>query len=85
MAGLNISTHIMLEDRLVEILGTKFECVDEGFGRNPPDELQRQPDDFFQNLHLHIQTLFQESLPNGLPVIISLDFKKRGIASVNFF
>ena len=32
----NIIDGIMLEDRLVEILGTKFECVDEGFGRNRP-------------------------------------------------
>lgn len=29
----NIIDGIMLEDRLVEILGTKFECVDEGFGK----------------------------------------------------
>lgn len=30
----NIIDGIMLEDRLVEILGTKFECVDEGLKKS---------------------------------------------------
>ena len=30
----NILDGIMIEDRLVEILGAKFECVDVGFGKN---------------------------------------------------
>ena len=32
----NILDGIMIEDRLVEILGAKFECVDVGFGKNIP-------------------------------------------------
>lgn len=41
----NIIDGIMLEDRLVEILGTKFECVDEGFGRNRPVDVVIRPED----------------------------------------
>ena len=36
---------IMLEDRLVEILGTKFPCVDEGFGKNRPVDVVIRPED----------------------------------------
>ena len=32
----NIIDGIMLEDKLVEILGAKFRCVDTGFGQNRP-------------------------------------------------
>ena len=32
----NIIDAVMLEDKLVSILGTKFGCVDTGFGRNKP-------------------------------------------------
>ena len=32
----NIIDGIMLEDRLVEILGVRFRCVDTGFGQNTP-------------------------------------------------
>ena len=35
----NILDGIMIEDRLVEILGAKFECVDVGFGKNKPVEV----------------------------------------------
>ena len=41
----NIIDGIMLEDRLVEILGTKFPCVDEGFGRNRPVDVVIRPED----------------------------------------
>ena len=41
----NIIDGIMLEDRLVEILGTKFPCVDEGFGRNCPVDVVIRPED----------------------------------------
>ena len=41
----NINDGIMLEDRLVEILGTKFPCVDEGFGINRPDDVVIRPED----------------------------------------
>ncbi len=30
---------------MVEILGTKFECVDEGFGRNRPVDVVIRPED----------------------------------------
>lgn len=35
----------MLEDRLVEILGAKFPCVDEGFGHNKPVDVVIRPED----------------------------------------
>ena len=41
----NIIDGIMLEDRLVEILGTKFPCVDEGFGKNRPVDVVIRPED----------------------------------------
>ncbi len=41
----NIIDAIMLEDRLVEILGTKFVCVDEGFGQNNPVDVVIRPED----------------------------------------
>ena len=41
----NILDGIMLEDRLVEILGVKFPCVDEGFGRNKPVDVVIRPED----------------------------------------
>ena len=41
----NILDGIMIEDRLVEILGTRFPCVDEGFGRNRPVDVVIRPED----------------------------------------
>jgi spermidine/putrescine transport system ATP-binding protein len=41
----NILPGIMIEDRLVEILGAKFQCVDEGFGRNRPVDVVIRPED----------------------------------------
>ncbi|MDR2043612.1 MAG: ABC transporter ATP-binding protein [Clostridium sp.] len=41
----NIIGATMLEDRLVEILGTQFACVDEGFGRNKPVDVVIRPED----------------------------------------
>jgi spermidine/putrescine transport system ATP-binding protein len=41
----NILNGVMLEDRLVEILGAKFACVDEGFGRNKPVDVVIRPED----------------------------------------
>ncbi|MCI6859074.1 MAG: TOBE domain-containing protein, partial [Eubacterium sp.] len=41
----NIIDGVMLEDRLVEILGTRFPCVDEGFGRNCPVDVVIRPED----------------------------------------
>lgn len=35
----------MIEDRLVEILGARFQCVDEGFGRNYPVDVVIRPED----------------------------------------
>ena len=39
----NIIPGIMLEDKLVEILGAKFPCVDTGFGRNKPVDVVIRP------------------------------------------
>jgi spermidine/putrescine transport system ATP-binding protein len=41
----NILDGIMLEDKLVEILGVKFPCVDVGFGRNKPVDVVIRPED----------------------------------------
>lgn len=41
----NIIDAIMLEDKLVSILGTKFRCVDTGFGRNKPVDVVIRPED----------------------------------------
>jgi spermidine/putrescine transport system ATP-binding protein len=35
----------MLEDKLVNILGTNFVCVDTGFGRNKPVDVVIRPED----------------------------------------
>ncbi len=41
----NIIDGTMLEDRLVEILGVRFPCVDEGFGKNTPVDVVIRPED----------------------------------------
>ena len=41
----NIIRGTMLKDRLVEILGVKFPCVDEGFGTNKPVDVVIRPED----------------------------------------
>lgn len=41
----NIIDSIMVEDRVVNILGTNFPCVDTGFGRNKPVDAVIRPED----------------------------------------
>ena len=41
----NILDGVMIEDRLVEILGAKIPCVDEGFGNNKPVDVVIRPED----------------------------------------
>ncbi len=41
----NIIGATMVQDRLVEILGAKFPCVDEGFGNNTPVDVVIRPED----------------------------------------
>lgn len=41
----NIFPGLMIEDRLVEIFGAKFACVDEGFGQNKPVDVVIRPED----------------------------------------
>ncbi|MEG0355215.1 MAG: ABC transporter ATP-binding protein, partial [Lachnospiraceae bacterium] len=41
----NILPAIMVEDKLVKILGTNFECVDTGFGKNKPVDAVIRPED----------------------------------------
>ncbi len=41
----NIISAIMIEDKLVSILGTRFACVDTGFGRNKPVDVVIRPED----------------------------------------
>ncbi len=41
----NILNGLMIEDRLVEILGVRFSCVDEGFGSNVPVDVVIRPED----------------------------------------
>ena len=41
----NIIDGVMLDDRLVEILGVKMPCVDEGFGKSKPVDVVIRPED----------------------------------------
>lgn len=41
----NIIPATMIEDKLVEILGTRFACVDTGFGSNKPVDVVIRPED----------------------------------------
>lgn len=41
----NIIGATMIRDRLVEILGARFDCVDEGFGENRPVDVVIRPED----------------------------------------
>ena len=41
----NIIGATMIQDRLVEILGARFACVDEGFGKNQPVDVVIRPED----------------------------------------
>lgn len=41
----NILSGLMIKDRLVEILGVKIPCVDEGFGINNPVDVVIRPED----------------------------------------
>ena len=41
----NIIPATMIEDRLVDILGTRFACVDTGFGNNKPVDVVIRPED----------------------------------------
>ena len=41
----NIISATMVRDRLVEILGARFACVDEGFGENTPVDVVIRPED----------------------------------------
>ncbi len=41
----NIIPSVMVEDRLVNILGANFACVDVGFGRNKPVDVVIRPED----------------------------------------
>jgi spermidine/putrescine transport system ATP-binding protein len=41
----NIISGLMLEDRVVQIQGVSFPCVDEGFGRNKPVDVVIRPED----------------------------------------
>ena len=41
----NIISATVIRDRLVEILGARFDCVDEGFGENKPVDVVIRPED----------------------------------------
>ena len=41
----NIIAGTMIQDKLVNILGTNFECVDVGFGKNKPVDVVIRPED----------------------------------------
>ena len=41
----NIISGVMLEDNLVKMLDTQFQCVDEGFGKNEPVDVVVRPED----------------------------------------
>ena len=62
----NIIGATMIRDRLVEILGARFNCVDEGFGENRPVDVVIRPED----VEL---TVPEEGIING--VVTHLIFK----------
>ena len=62
----NIIGATMIHDRLVEILGARFDCVDEGFGENRPVDVVIRPED----VEL---TVPEEGIING--VVTHLIFK----------
>ena len=62
----NIIGATMIRDRLVEILGARFDCVDEGFGENRPVDVVIRPED----VEL---TVPEEGIING--VVTHLIFK----------
>lgn len=62
----NIIGATMIHDRLVEILGARFNCVDEGFGENRPVDVVIRPED----VEL---TVPEEGIING--VVTHLIFK----------
>ncbi len=41
----NIISGIMIKDKLVDILGARFDCVDTGFGENKPVDVVIRPED----------------------------------------
>ena len=41
----NIIDGTMIQDKVVEILGVKIPCVDEGFGNNTPVDVVIRPED----------------------------------------
>ena len=41
----NIINGTMIQDKVVEILGVKIPCVDEGFGSNTPVDVVIRPED----------------------------------------
>lgn len=43
----NILNGTMIRDREVEFVGKKFECVDEGFGKNVPVDVVIRPEDIY--------------------------------------
>lgn len=45
----NLLGGVMLEDKLVEILGVRFSCVDTGFGTNRPVDVVIRPEDVILN------------------------------------
>lgn len=48
----NIIGGVMLQDKLVEISGVKFPCVDTGFGQNKPVDVVIRPEDILLSEHL---------------------------------
>ena len=62
----NIIGATMIRERLVEILGARFDCVDEGFGENRPVDVVIRPED----VEL---TVPEEGIING--VVTHLIFK----------
>ena len=64
----NILPAIMVEDKLVKILGVNFPCVDTGFGKNKPVDAVIRPED--------IDLVKPEEgilVPVGTPVGIKVD------------
>ena len=70
----NIIDGIMIHDKLVEILGVKMDCVDEGFGNNTPVDVVIRPEDVELTapedgyMEGHVTTLFIKGVHYELEV-----------------
>ena len=68
----NIIPATMIEDKLVSILGTRFACVDTGFGHNKPVDVVIRPEaesHLFLDVNYHRLLVFRFRFVHDLDVV----------------